>query len=183
MVFCCSTACMDGVVRVFRLEDISSKSFKYVFTSNHYFLLVASTMVDGVGFKIGFSNSLFSCINSRFLRINMPAGNQPVAVAFLEDDSSVVVASQALSGASLHMYAEEKGKSSGGGKQQDKLPLPEIKWEHNKVHDKHGILNLFGTTASYGSADGSAVIASCSEGSHMIFIALVFCVFISFSVN
>ncbi|CAO2834866.1 unnamed protein product [Amaranthus hypochondriacus] len=125
-----ATACTDGVVRVFRLEDISSKSFK-------------------------------------FLRINMPAGNQPVAVAFLEDDSSVVVASQALSGASLHMYAEEKGKSSGGGKQQDKLPLPEIKWEHHKVHDKHGILNLFGTTASYGSADGSAIIASCSEATEI----------------
>ncbi|KAJ6710008.1 hypothetical protein OIU74_011004 [Salix koriyanagi] len=55
-----ATACADGVVRVFKLDDASSKSFK-------------------------------------FLRINVPAGGHPVAVAFSDDASSVVVASQTLS--------------------------------------------------------------------------------------
>lgn len=125
-----ATACADGVVRIFRLDDASSKSFK-------------------------------------FLRINVPAGGHPVAVAFLDDASSVVVATQTLTGSSLYMYGEEKDKPSSGSKQQTKLPLPEIKWEHHKVHDKNAILNLFGTTASYGSADGSTIVASCSEATEI----------------
>lgn len=124
------TACADGVVRVFRLDDVSNKSFK-------------------------------------FLRINMPAGNHPVAVSFLEDDSSIVVATQALLGTSLYMYAEEKAKPSDGSKQQAKLPLPEIKWEHHKIHEKNAILNLVGATARYGTGDGSTVIASCSEATEI----------------
>lgn len=125
-----ATACADGVVRVFKLDDASNKSFK-------------------------------------FLRINMPAGGHPVGVAFLDDASSVVAATQNLSGSSLYMYGEEKVKPSGGSKQQAKLPLPDIKWEHHKVHDKNSILNLFATTASYGSADGSTIIASCSEATEI----------------
>ncbi|KAL0464658.1 UNVERIFIED_CONTAM: Peptidyl-prolyl cis-trans isomerase FKBP43 [Sesamum latifolium] len=126
-----ATACGDGVVRVFRLDDASSKSFK-------------------------------------FLRINLPAGGHPTAVAFAGDVSSVVVATQALSGSSLYMYGEEKPKTTGEQKQQSKLPLPEIKWEHHKVHDKRAIITLVGTKATYGSADGSAIIASCSEGTDII---------------
>lgn len=124
------TACADGVVRVFRLDDISNKSFK-------------------------------------FLRINMPAGNHPTAVAFLEDDSSIVVATQNLLGSSIYMYAEENAKPSSESKQQAKLPLPEIKWEHHKIHDKNAILNIFGANARYGSADGSTVIATCSEATEI----------------
>ncbi|TKY65610.1 Transducin beta protein 2 [Spatholobus suberectus] len=125
-----ATACADGVVRVFKLDDASSKSFK-------------------------------------FLRINLPAGGHPTAVAFSDDASSIVVASYTLSGCSLYMYGEEKPKTSEN-KPQTKLPLPEIKWEHHKVHDKKSILTLFGTSATYGSADGSTIIASCSEGTDII---------------
>ncbi|XP_027362466.1 transducin beta-like protein 2 isoform X2 [Abrus precatorius] len=125
-----ATACADGVVRVFKLDDASSKSFK-------------------------------------FLRINLPAGGHPTAVAFSDDASSVVVASHTLSGCSLYMYGEEKPKTSEN-KPQAKLPLPEIKWERHKVHDKKAILTLFGTSATYGSADGSTIIASCSEGTDII---------------
>ncbi|KAJ7950985.1 Transducin beta-like protein 2 [Quillaja saponaria] len=125
-----ATACADGVIRVFKLDDASRKSFK-------------------------------------FLRINLPAGGHPTAITFSDDASSIVVASQTLSGCSLYMYGEEKPTISET-KQQSKLPLPEIKWEHRKVHDKRGILTLSGTTASYGSADGSTVIASCSEGTDII---------------
>lgn len=119
-----ATACADGVIRVFKLDDASSKSFK-------------------------------------FLRINVPAGGHPVAVAFSDDASSVLVASQTLSGASLYMFGEEKVKSND--KQQSKLPLPEVKWEHHKIHDKNAVLTLVGTAATYGTADGSAIFASCSE--------------------
>ncbi|KAK3036019.1 hypothetical protein RJ639_030720 [Escallonia herrerae] len=105
---------------------------------------------------------------SGFLRINLPAGGLPAAVSFVDDASSVVVASHGLSGSSLYLYAEEKPKSSGETKQQSKLPLPEIKWERHKVHDTRAILTLFGTTATYGSADGSTIIASCSEGTDII---------------
>ncbi|EPS67113.1 hypothetical protein M569_07661, partial [Genlisea aurea] len=119
-----ATACGDGVVRVFRLDDVSSKSFK-------------------------------------FLRINLPGGHQPVAVSFSDDDSCIVVASQTLSGSSLFMYGEEKPKSSTG---DAKLPLPQIKWEHHKVHDKKAILTLIGSKSTYGSGDGSTIVASCSEG-------------------
>ncbi|KAL8495493.1 hypothetical protein ACS0TY_019581 [Phlomoides rotata] len=122
-----ATACGDGVVRVFRLDDASSKSFK-------------------------------------FLRINLPAGGHPTAVVFAGDASSIVVSSQALSGSSLYMYGEEKPKTTGDQKQPSKLPLPEIKWENHKVHDKKAIITLVGTEATYGSADGSAIVLSCSEG-------------------
>lgn len=87
-----------------------------------------------------------------------------MAVAFTDDASSIVVASQTLSGSSLYMYGEEKPKTSNETKQQAKLPLPEVKWVHHKVHENRGIITLYGTTANYGSADGSTIIASCSEG-------------------
>lgn len=127
---CLGTACADGVVRVFKLDDASSKSFK-------------------------------------FLRISVPAGGHPTAVAFSDDASSVVVASQNLLGCSLCMYGEEKAKTSEN-KQQAKLPLPELKWEHKKVHEKRSILTLTRATASYGSGDGSTIIASCSEGTDIM---------------
>ncbi|KAG6403268.1 hypothetical protein SASPL_135485 [Salvia splendens] len=114
-----ATACGDGVVRIFRLDDASSKSFK-------------------------------------FLRINLPAGGHPNAVAFAGDASSIVVASQALSGSSLYMYEEEKPKQLETRSKQSKLPLPEIKWEHHKVHDKRAIITLVGAKTTYGSADGNA---------------------------
>ncbi|KAL5792573.1 hypothetical protein ACOSP7_001167 [Xanthoceras sorbifolium] len=117
-----ATACADGIVRVFKLEDALSKSFK-------------------------------------FLRINLPAGGPPTAISFADD--SIVVATHALSGSSLYMFGEEKTKTTNEAKQQTK---PEIKWEHHKVHEKRAILTLFGATASYGSADGSTIIVSCSEG-------------------
>lgn len=104
------------------------------------------------------------------MRINLPAGGHPTAIAFSDDASSLVIASQMLTGSSLYMYGEEKPKGSKENKQA-KLPLPEIKWEHHKVHEKKAILTLVGSTASYGSADGSAIIASCSEG---IFFSFIF---------
>ncbi|KAL4324717.1 hypothetical protein GQ457_11G000980 [Hibiscus cannabinus] len=122
-----ATACADGAVRVYKLEDASSKSFK-------------------------------------FLRINLPAGGHPLAVAFSDDASSIVVASQAMSGCSLYMYQEEKPKTANDPKLQTKLPLPQIKWEHHKIHDKQAILTLTGATSSYGTGDGSTIIASCAEG-------------------
>lgn len=62
------------------------------------------------------------------------------------------------------MYGEEKPQPSADSKQQAKLPLPEIKWQQHKVHDKRAIITLSRTSATYGSADGSTIIASCSEG-------------------
>lgn len=111
----------------------------------------------------------FSCpqllwLSCRFLRINLPAGGHPTAVVFSDDASSIVVASQTLNGSSLYMYGEEKPKASDETK-QPKLPLPEIKWVHQKVHEKKAILTLVGTNASYGTADGSTIVVSCSEGS------------------
>ncbi|XP_058084456.1 uncharacterized protein LOC131232253 [Magnolia sinica] len=126
-----ATACADGVVRVFKLDDASSKSFK-------------------------------------FLRVNLPAGCHPTAIVFSEGASSLVVAAETLTGSSLYMYGEATAKSDNEAKQQPKLPLPEIKWEHHKVHDKRNIITLVGTTASYGSADGSTIICSCSEGTDII---------------
>ncbi|XP_050237343.1 uncharacterized protein LOC126687037 [Mercurialis annua] len=122
-----ATACADGVVRIFKVDDASSKSFK-------------------------------------FLKIQLPAGGVPVAVTFCDDASSVVVAAQMLTSASLYMYAEEKPQKSNDPKQQPKLPLPEIKWEHRKIHDTRAVISLVGTAATYGSADGSTIVASCSEG-------------------
>ncbi|PIA49984.1 hypothetical protein AQUCO_01300610v1 [Aquilegia coerulea] len=121
----------DGVVRLFKLDDASSKSFK-------------------------------------FLRINLPAGSHPTAITFSDEKSSLVVAAHALSGSSLYMYGEGNAKTDSESKQAAKLPLPEIKWEHHKVHDKRAIINLVGTTASFGTADGSTIIASCSEGTDII---------------
>ncbi|KAJ8748903.1 hypothetical protein K2173_013336 [Erythroxylum novogranatense] len=122
-----ATACGDGVVRVFKLDDASSKSFK-------------------------------------FLRINLPAGGHPVAVTFADDSNSVIVASHSMSGSSLYMYGEENAKPANDSKQQMKLPLPEIKWEHHKIHDSRAVITLVGTAATYGNADGSTIVASCSEG-------------------
>lgn len=121
-----ATACADGVVRIFKLDDASSKSFK-------------------------------------FLKINVPAGGHPLAVAFSDAASSLVVASQTLSGCSLYLYGEEKPQNASEGKQQSKPP-PEIKWDNHKVHDQRTILTLVGTRASYGTADGSPIMVSCSEG-------------------
>ncbi|KAL8091849.1 uncharacterized protein LOC141692394 isoform X2 [Apium graveolens] len=126
-----ATACGDGVVRVFKLDDVSSKSFK-------------------------------------FLRINLPPGGHPTAVVFGDVVSSYIVACEALVGSSLYMYGEEKPKPLADTKQQAKLPLPEIKWQQHKVHDKRAIITLSRTTATYGSADGSTIIASCSEGTDII---------------
>ncbi|URD79646.1 WD domain, G-beta repeat [Musa troglodytarum] len=122
-----ATACADGAIRVFRLDDASSKSFK-------------------------------------FLRLNLPAGAHPTAIAFSEGSSSLVVAAQMLLGSSLFMYGDVGAKPSAEGKQQAKLPLPEIKWEHQKIHDQGSVLNLSAVPATYGTADGSIIIASCSEG-------------------
>ncbi|CAN0889815.1 Transducin beta-like protein 2 [Linum grandiflorum] len=122
-----ATACTDGLVRVFKLDDATSKSFK-------------------------------------FLRINLPAGGQPAAVVFSDDESSVVVASEAMIGSSLYMYGEEKAKTSNDPKQQPKLPLPEIKWQHHKIHAAKNVITLVGAASTYGTGDGSTIIASCSEG-------------------
>jgi len=97
----------------------------------------------------------------------LPPGGPPTAVAFADDASSIVVSSHSLTGCSLYMYGEEKPKVSED-KSQAKLPLPEIKWEHRQVHDKKAIITMFGASATYGSADGSALIASCSEGILML---------------
>lgn len=106
------------------------------------------------------SNSFFLFVSiSRFLRINLPAGGHPTAVAFADDASSIVVACHTMSGSSLYMYGEEKQKE-----QQGKLPLPGIKWDRHHIHEKRAVLTISGATATYGTADGSAVIASCSEG-------------------
>lgn len=94
----------------------------------------------------------------------MPLGGHPLAVTFGDDSTSVVVASQTLSGCSLYMFGDDGAKTANEPKQQAKPPLPEIKWEHLKTHDKRAILTLYGATASYGSADGSSIIVSCSEG-------------------
>ncbi|KAM7276058.1 hypothetical protein ACFE04_017924 [Oxalis oulophora] len=119
-----ATACADGIIRVFKLDDASSKSFK-------------------------------------FLRINLPPGGHPMGVLFCDNSSSVVVASQTMSGCSLYMYGEEKPNGTNEAKQQSK---PEIKWEQHKIHGNKSVLTLVGTNATYGSADGSTIVASCSEG-------------------
>ncbi|KAK6162505.1 hypothetical protein DH2020_002346 [Rehmannia glutinosa] len=136
---------------------------------------LATGVGDDTACLIAFLRFIFALINISsdlvpddfpfwFLRINLPAGGHPTALSFAGDASSVVVASQALSGSSLYMYGEEKPKTTGEQKPQGKLPLPEIKWEHHKVHDKRAIITLVGTKATYGSADGSTIILSSSEG-------------------
>ncbi|KAH7425011.1 hypothetical protein KP509_11G036800 [Ceratopteris richardii] len=122
-----ATASSDGVARVFKLEDASSKNIK-------------------------------------FLYLNLPSGNNPTAVAFGEGASQLVVATENISGASLFMYAAAGGKAAAEAKVQGKLPPPEIKWEKHQVHDRRNIISLASASASYGSGDGSIIIASCSEG-------------------
>ncbi|CAH9096531.1 unnamed protein product [Cuscuta europaea] len=128
-----ATACADGAVRVFKLDDASSKSFK-------------------------------------FLRINLPAGVQTSSIAYADENSSIVVACQAFSGSSLYMYGEDKPKGDAGATQQSKLPLPEIKWESHKVHDQRAIITLFSSVATYGNADGSSIVVSCSEGTDILIV-------------
>lgn len=100
----------------------------------------------------------------RILRINLPAGAHPTAIAFSQGASSVVVAAQALLGSSLYMYADVGAPPAGGNKQQGKLSPPEIKWEHRKIHGKESVLNLAAARATYGTGDGSTILISCSEG-------------------
>lgn len=165
------TACADGVARVFKLDDASSKSFKYESQT----LLRLSSYHLNVNDANGVPHFFF-LILCRFLRINLPAGGHPTAISFVDDASSLVVATYSLSGSSLYMYGEEKPKASGDTKQQSKLPLPEIKWGNHKVHDTRAILTLAATKATYGSADGSTIIASCSEGSFRLYIHCI-CIF------
>ncbi|KAI5059344.1 hypothetical protein GOP47_0025663 [Adiantum capillus-veneris] len=122
-----ATASGDGVARVFKLEDATSKNIK-------------------------------------FLHLNLPSGNTPTAVAFGEGASQLVIATENISGASLFMYAAAGGKAAADAKGQGKLPPPDIKWEKHQVHDRKNIISLAAASASYGSGDGSIVIASCSEG-------------------
>lgn len=77
------------------------------------------------------------------------------------------------------MYEEEKPKTTGDQK-LNKPPLPEIKWEHHKVHDKRAIITLVGAKASYGSADGSSIILSCSEGTSRHLLSISLCMKMSF---
>ncbi|ONK71693.1 uncharacterized protein A4U43_C04F11370 [Asparagus officinalis] len=125
-----ATTCADGVVRVFRIDDVSSKSFK-------------------------------------LLKINLPAGAHPTAIAFSDGASSVIVAAQVLSGSSLFMYGDVTTKPSGEGK-QGKLPSPEIKWEHQKVHDHRSVLTMTAVSSTYGHGNGSTIVASCSEGASSV---------------
>nr|GMD97722.1 transducin beta-like protein 2 [Ipomoea batatas] len=128
-----AAAYADGIVRLFKLDDATSKSFK-------------------------------------FLRIALPAGGHTAAIAFADEKSSIVVACPAFSGSSLYMYGEEKPKAATDGTQQTKFPLPEIKWEHRKIHDQRAVITLYSTKATYGTADGSTIIVSCSEGRYAIFL-------------
>ncbi|PKA47703.1 U4/U6 small nuclear ribonucleoprotein PRP4-like protein [Apostasia shenzhenica] len=109
-----ATTCADGVVRIFLVDDVSSKGFK-------------------------------------LLRINLSAGAHPTAVVFSEGASSLVVAAQVLTGSSLYMYDNVIVKPAGEGKQQSKIPPPEINWEHHKVHDMRSVLTLVGVPATYGN--------------------------------
>ncbi|KAG0503052.1 hypothetical protein HPP92_003124 [Vanilla planifolia] len=123
-----ATTSLDGVVRIFTVDDPCSKSFK-------------------------------------ILRINLPAGAHPNGIAFSEGASSLVVAAQILSGSSLYMYGDVILKPAGDcNKQQAKVPAPEIKWEHHKIHGMRSVLTLVGVPATYGTGDGSVITASCSEG-------------------
>lgn len=126
-----ATACVDRVLRVFKLDDASNKSFK-------------------------------------FLKINLPAGSQKFSVAYADEKSSIAVACDTISGSSIYMYDEEKPKGDTGASQQSKLPLPEIKWEHHKVHGPRAVITLCSSKATYGSADGSSIIVSCSEGTDIV---------------
>lgn len=122
-----ATASGDGVMRVFKLDDASSKNIK-------------------------------------FLHLNAPSGSSPTAVVFGEGASQLVVGTEDISGASLYMYGAAGGKAAADAKGQGKLPPPEIKWGKHQVHDRRSILTLAAAPASYGSGDGSIIVASCSEG-------------------
>lgn len=100
----------------------------------------------------------------KFLKINLPAAAHPTAVAFSEGASSLAVAAQVLSGSSLYMYGDVTTKPSGDGKQQGRLPSPELIWEHQKIHDQKSVLTLVAAASTYGHGDGSTSLASCSEG-------------------
>ncbi|RZS07081.1 hypothetical protein BHM03_00037842 [Ensete ventricosum] len=71
------------------------------------------------------------------------------------------------------MYGDVGAKPSAEGKQQAKLPLPEIKWEHQKIHDQGSVLNLSAVPATHGTADGSIIIASCSEDRQRAYVGIV----------
>lgn len=121
-----ATACADRVVRVFKLEDVASKSFK-------------------------------------FLRINMPTGVSPTAVAFGDGASQLAVATVDAQGGGLCMFAATGGKAASDAREQGKLPPPEIKWEKKASHGGNAILTLMGAPSTHGSADGSVLLATCSE--------------------
>ncbi|KAL0379661.1 UNVERIFIED_CONTAM: hypothetical protein Sangu_0030400 [Sesamum angustifolium] len=89
----------------------------------------------------------------KVLRINLLLEVIQQQLLLLVDASSVVVV-PGSQGSSLYMYGEEKPKTTGEQKQQSKLPLPEIKWEHHKVHDKRAIITLVGTKGNLCAADG-----------------------------
>lgn len=86
----------------------------------HFYALAVTTLMSMMlmVYCISFFNYL-----CRFLRINLPAGGHPTAISFVDDASSVVVATHSLSGSSLYMYGEENPKASGDTKQQSKLRL------------------------------------------------------------
>jgi transducin beta-like protein 2 len=107
----------------------------------------------------------------RILRMDLPTGAHPTAVAFSEGSSSVVVAAQPLLGSSLYMYADVSAPPTAENKKQGKLSPPEIKWSHSKIHGKGSVLNLAAAHATYGSGDGSTILISCSEGTGC-FVAL-----------
>ncbi|CAN6466567.1 unnamed protein product [Victoria cruziana] len=123
---------------------------------------LATVCADGVARVFKLDDAMGKSF--KFLRVNLPAGTHPTAVTFCEGTSSFIVAAQTLSGSSLYMYEEAVAKAGVESKQPAKLPLPEIKWEHARVHEGRAILTLSGTKASYGTADGSIIVASCSEG-------------------
>lgn len=104
----------------------------------------------------------------RFLRLNLPRGNTPTGVAFGEGASQLVVSTQDIGGAGLCMFAAGNGKAAAEAKAQGKLPLPEIKWDKQHIHGKNNIITLVGAPSSYGSGDGSVVVASCSEGKSLV---------------
>jgi hypothetical protein len=82
-----ATVCAVGAVRIFRIDDTSSNSFK-------------------------------------ILRMGLPAGAHPTALAFSEGSSSVVVAAQPLLGSSLSMYADVRDPLTVENKKQGKLSPP-----------------------------------------------------------
>eukprot|EP00245_Coleochaete_scutata_P001819 TRINITY_DN12271_c0_g1_i1.p1 TRINITY_DN12271_c0_g1~~TRINITY_DN12271_c0_g1_i1.p1 ORF type:complete len:429 (-),score=84.15 TRINITY_DN12271_c0_g1_i1:396-1682(-) len=121
-----ATACGDRVVRVFKLEDCASKSFK-------------------------------------FLRINLPLGSCPTAVAFGEGSSQLVIAAEDPTGAYVCLYGSG-GKASGSDTAGGKLPPPEMKWEKKLAHNGKSIITLVSARSTHGGGDGGVLAASCSEG-------------------